>query len=574
LSAATSLPPPSDPAYLRFCRRLVKREFKLGWDSSRYPSSVHSFCPKASARAESRGYYMGWTASDFWSCLSSEYPGSGSEPISSKREFSSFCLHGRPSTRVSTGAPVPDGDYHHPPLPFPFGFGLRVKDIPTVGKTRVIGIPSLNYDVLGPLHRAIYGHLTTRDWLVHGSITPERINKICVGSSQTSVDLVNATDGLRLDVTETILGALLSKSTAIPGGIKELAFTSLYPSLGKGGWVTNGQMMGTYLSFPLLCLHSYCSAMWASRKSGRRGIGVNGDDVVVSHDLPFGEHPDGYEKNVSKTLTSSVTCELNSTVFLRRRGEWCEVRNLRRVGGDSNLKGFRHMAEACQKAGPKWVSAFIRSGLGKRWQLSMEDYGLSTRHRLVWLRALRLRGRGSRVGVPVVPLEDRYRMTDREPTVAEKTAFGIDLFDNGRSIPLVLQKDWSRTQVLKTCSKVGWTTIRSGEAPTLGVCRTRREIRNFAVSDTSPSGRSFLGHLSYEFHRDSPLVPKKSEWLILNPDNPLAPEPRLEEASCQVGDEGRYVLSHGTPDTSRLLARPLLGRLSALCAEGVGDNSG
>jgi len=533
---ATTHPPPSSPAYLQFCRKLVRREFPLGWDQHRYPQAVSSFAPTASARAETKTTKM--TASDHWSDLCTLVGKSFYDfrRTFSKAEFSNLTLHGRP---VRTQAPTPGPEYVHPPLPFERGFSLRVKSIPTVGKSRVIGIPSLNYDLLGPLHRAVYGHLTSRDWLVHGPITEERVNRVCRGKVQTSVDLVNATDGLRLDVTEAILGALLAKTVSVPGGIKELAFASLYPSF-NGGEVVHGQMMGTYLSFPLLCLHSFCAARWAARKSSPVGFMINGDDAGISHDLPLGEYPEGYEKNEAKTLTSTSTVELNSTVFVKVGGKWKEIRHLRRVGAESDYQGFRHMAEACQKAGPRWVSAFVRSGLGKRWAMSPEDLGLSRRHRLVWLRGLKLRGMGSSVeaGRVVQPLNSRYRMVSEEPSMADKIAFGIDLFNVGRSKEGEPEdRNPPRTQVLRTCGP------RLGGGPSL-------------------TGRRFNAFLSHEFWcRFHPEV-KAPEWLVLGPDNPWSQSPRKEEVVEK--EEGAYVLAPRTPYLSRPLCIPLAGRLRYL----------
>nr|UYL94597.1 MAG: RNA-dependent RNA polymerase [Botourmiaviridae sp.] len=364
---------------------------------------------------------------------------------------------------------------------------------------------------------------------MHGTPTAERVAKVCKGSIQTSVDLVNATDGLRLDVTEAILGALLAKTVAVPGAVKELAFASLYPNtnFSKGHQVTHGQMMGTYLSFPLLCLHSYCAASWAGRKSLVKGRLVNGDDVIISHDLPLGDYPDGYQKNEAKTITSPKTCELNSTVFLASRDGWREVRNLRRVGAEVDFRGIRHMADACQRAGPRWVSAFIRSCVGKRWGMSPKDLGLSTRHRLVWLRELRARGKMSDVKIPVPLADPRYLIVDREPSPIEKVEFGIDLFNEGRSVALPIDFNPSRNAVLKT------------QGPRIP--RRTSGSRDFG---------SFLSHSTHLFY-DSLESSKRKVWLVVQPTDDSDPD--YESTSCLVGEEtydgevfsrgGAYVLA-------------------------------
>nr|WAK77902.1 MAG: hypothetical protein [Botourmiaviridae sp.] len=578
--ATATTPSPAPPAdYLKFVRKTVSRLFPLGWDKHRYPQSVHSFSPKSSARAETASGCGGSPADAFWSGRLSDFTSGHPLHRSTKAPFSTFCLTGRWGPQ-----PCPPGSCRSSPylcshcklveeaecfgrdgpedLPYPGGFFLRVKDIPTVGKTRVIGIPSLNYDVLGPMHRAIYGHLCTRDFLMHGTVNSRRIQEVCVGDTQTSVDLTNATDGLNLGVTEAILGTILRKSVAIPGRLQVAAFDSLRPSIFKRsmkgglypyhdfnmGRVSHGQMMGTYLSFPLLCLHSYCAASWAARKSRCRGILVNGDDTIISHDSPLGEYPPGYELNRMKTLSSRVTCELNSTVFTLRAGLWKEVRSLRRFGADLDFKGYQHMAGACQKASPSWVTAFMRSRLGKSWALSAKDLGLSPSHRLVWLRDRRKRGAISNVRFPSLPPDERYELVTERPTIADQVAFGIDLFDNGRSEPPDLGEDpsvWnpSRTAVLKSCPRP-------------------RPVRR------SCSGRVFESEHSYEFSRDvlrlSPTPVRN--WCVLSPDRYWAQSPRREEVFPE--ESGRYILSPCAPPPSDTPVRPLLeGMTRALGTE-------
>jgi len=496
LKEALSNPPPSSPEFLNFCRRKVRKFFPLGWDQGRYLSSVQSFSPQNSARAESLDW--GLRADAFWS----DFAPHGS---SSKAEFSRLALHGKYSPLSSspffTDALNPSARFH-----------LRVKSIPTAGKTRVIGIPSYSYDLLGPLHRSIYGHMVNRKGspFVHGSVTAKRVSDVCKGSVQTSVDLTNATDGLRLDVTEAILGVILSKAVTVPGLIKELACESLYPSVGKGKSISHGQMMGAYLSFPLLCLHSWCAALWAARSSKLRGMAVNGDDVLMSHDLPLGEYPDGYLLNKKKTMTASRAAELNSTVFLLSNKKWRVVNNLRRGGGKSDYAGFCHMASACSSAGPSWVSAFVRSRFGKRWNLGYRDLGLPLSHQLVYHRELRFFGEVTSVKPPAPLLSDRYRMVSSEPSDRDKIAFAIDLFDGGRDVASLEPFNPSRSQCRKTVPR---------RNPLL-----RRRVR----------GRYF--HMP-SYDPKVVKVPKEREWMVLSASRPLSQEPResvVEESRCSA----------------------------------------
>jgi hypothetical protein len=94
--------------------------------------------------------------------------------------------------------------------------------------------------------------------------------------------------------------------------------------------------------------------------------------------------------------------EVNSTVFLEKRGKMREVRNLRRGGFDPNsFAGMLHGAEACRKLGSPWVNAFVRSRIGARWRfLPSQLRFLETYSHAAWKRERSLR-RGGRVSTPL-----------------------------------------------------------------------------------------------------------------------------------------------------------------------------
>jgi len=237
-----------------------------------------------------------------------------------------------------------------------------------------------------------------QSWRLVGPPTEAKISSACVYRYQTSVDLVAATDNLSLDVTEAILGSLLRKSQKIPGPVRLRAFQSLRPLVdcaGEEKEVSHGQMMGSYLSFPLLCLHSYLAALWALR--GEEGnVLVNGDDTLVSANryLEVSDYPSGYIMNDLKTIRSETIAEINSTGFLKGRGgKWREIRHLRRGGFLTDYSGMLHAAKAV--AGSiVWTDAFIRSRIGKKWgflpsQLGLhpKSYVAHERHRSMWNRS-------------------------------------------------------------------------------------------------------------------------------------------------------------------------------------------
>jgi hypothetical protein len=411
---AQSLSPPRPhPDYLCFARKEARRIFKYGWDRS-YPSFCESFSPKHSSREDR-------CKSDLW--WSKAF---------SKREFLACTMAGRP-------------------LPLP-PFKMRFKDVPSVGKVRPMGVPTQRWDILGPLHKSLYDFISTKEWLLSCTADSKRIKKVCTYKYQTSVDLVSATDGLFIPVAEAILGVALAKSKFVPGWICQQSMESLRP-LVRGAEVTHGQMMGCYLSFPLLCLQSYIAARWAARDTDAN-ILVNGDDTIISSRDPPGPYPEGFELNEKKTMSALNAVEINSTVFLRegRRG-WREVKHLRRGGFQGSYSGLVHAASVCKSAGVPWVTAFARLGDARRWKLGPAQLGLPlTNHACYrWHRTLFFQGVRSLYTElrPKLKVPDRYRVVRKsEISEDEQIAFRYDLFDNAREAPSLTKFEPSRVQVL------------------------------------------------------------------------------------------------------------------------------
>jgi hypothetical protein len=339
---AFSNPPPPPQEYLTFLRKEVSRLFPLGWDR-RYDEFVYHHVPNASSRMNGSRADLLWAGR--W------------------KEFRRNCLFGLPADK---------------PLE------ARYKEVLSAGKNRPLLIYHENVDLLGPLHKTIYSFLQSKDWLLCGPPTEGRVSSVCNGRFQTSVDLVNATDNLSLVGTEAILGTLLRKAVRVPGTIKCLAFDSLHPLVDMGGGarseVTNGQMMGSYLSFPLLCLHSYLAALWATRRMDGVNILVNGDDTLISSPLPVlsEDYPPGYILNDKKTIRAENVAEINSTAFLRTRGKWREVRHLRRGSFLTDFPGMLHAA-AATRGSVVWTDAFVRSRIGKKWGFLPSQLGLHSK---------------------------------------------------------------------------------------------------------------------------------------------------------------------------------------------------
>lgn len=338
-----SPPPPPSDEYLQHVRRVCTRIFTPGWDRS-YGSFVGNHSPNPTSRKPRLS-----RADLLWAGRREEF-------------FSK-------TTCESDVVPL---------------LQARYKEVLSAGKLRPLLIFDENVELLAPLHKLLYSRLAKEDWLLCGPPTEERMASVLVNSHQTSVDLVNATDGLSHVVAETILDTLFFSSTEVPRSLRLLAKASLSPLFedaeGVLRRVRHGQMMGAYLSFPLLCLQSYCAASWAARFDSNSRFLVNGDDCVISASryISVQDYPSGFRLNADKTIRAKNVAEVNSTVFLLRGGKWRVVKHLRRGGAMSTkFTGMLHMADAV-RGSPAWESAFVRARLGRRWGFLPSQLGHSS----------------------------------------------------------------------------------------------------------------------------------------------------------------------------------------------------
>jgi hypothetical protein len=400
ISLACSQPPPPSDEYRDFVRAEVTRIFTPGWDRN-YHSFVGSFLPNPSARKDLLS-----RADLLWAGRRGEF----------------------------LTATTSETDLR--PL-----LEARYKEVLSAGKVRPLLIFDEFSDLLGPLHKLLFSHLRKQDWLLVGPPTEKRMTSTCVRACQTSVDLVSATDGLYHCVAEDILDTLFFTSVKIPRSLRALAKASLSPVFrdraGVHRRVRHGQMMGAYLSFPLLCIQSYVAARWAARFDSDARFLVNGDDTVISakRGITVQDYPPGMRLNSDKTIIAQNVAEVNSTAFLRTRGRWREVRHLRRGGAlSSDYAGMLHMAEAVSKAGPAWVDAYQRCRIGRRWGFLPSQIGHTTY--ASWKRERQmLRSRY----FTTLPSADSCQDTTslrwirgRDPSAVEAEALRSFFWENGR----------------------------------------------------------------------------------------------------------------------------------------------
>jgi hypothetical protein len=130
---------------------------------------------------------------------------------------------------------------------------------------------------------------------------------------------------------------ILDHAVAVPRSVGAYALRILRPclwslELEEGGFEmvpSVGQMMGSLLSFPLLCLQNYLAFRWArhvSRESSRLPLLINGDDILFQSSASFAASwaqvvsDVGLVVEPSKTSVSSSFGSLNSTLFRWRDG--------------------------------------------------------------------------------------------------------------------------------------------------------------------------------------------------------------------------------------------------------------
>jgi len=278
------------PDFLLFCSTQIREIFTQGWDKG-YWDQVNGFTPpnKANVRSKKEGTYRSQATKD----------------SSSRGVF-----------RRWAGGQVTS----------PIELGVKATAVLTAGKWRVITLSDPGLSHLLPLHRTIYNRLSKEKWLLRGEARPGEFSEFVrvEGEKMTSGDYEGATDNLNMHVSKHVLRCLLSSATHIPLRVREEALRSLEMEFLFEDSSTlvqkRGQLMGSPLSFPLLCLINFLSFKYAVRREVP--VKINGDDIV------FRARPDEIEKwfafvgesglvvSKGKTLVHGTLLSLNSSYFL------------------------------------------------------------------------------------------------------------------------------------------------------------------------------------------------------------------------------------------------------------------
>nr|AXE72932.1 RNA-dependent RNA polymerase [Aspergillus fumigatus mitovirus 1] len=209
----------------------------------------------------------------------------------------------------------------------------------TKGKARVVTLQnSYVKEVLRPIHEGLYDALSKKDWLVRGELTEDHLRPLVKdrreGEDFISGDYSQATNLISRKATLAVVEVLLESDHLEPEEKRVLwesfeKITHVNCETGRETRLKRGQMMGSYLSFPILCILNrafYLIARYGNqapkvRECDVRPARFNGDDCAFCGDESFyaawvsvTAHY-GMVVNHEKTGRSTKRIELNSRVF-------------------------------------------------------------------------------------------------------------------------------------------------------------------------------------------------------------------------------------------------------------------
>jgi hypothetical protein len=351
-----SKPSPSLPkGYLAFVKREVSRLFPKAWDSS-YEMFCRSTSPPLSAvRSGIKTSCKSFGCRSTGGCLNAFVSPAGKLQFS-QADFLDAVLGGKYIPDTLSG---------------------ELMVVQSSGKPRPLSKFDAEALFLKPLHKTIYGRLSRYPWLCRGK--PDlrffRDAGFREGSGVlVSGDYKSATDGLSQDVARVCLETLLSSACFVPDEVRGFAVESLTPFMSSEDrgipefCPSRGQMMGSYLSFPLLCLQNYLAFRWICKQEGlgKVPLAINGDDILFQSSVAFGDRwmetveSLGFTVERTKTGVSWTHASLNSTLFGWDNGLLAEIRTVR--------FGMLRRAEHCNSLGQSF-SDFLRGLTGDlRWR--------------------------------------------------------------------------------------------------------------------------------------------------------------------------------------------------------------
>jgi hypothetical protein len=216
-----------------------------------------------------------------------------------------------------------------------------LKAVPAKGKERLVTLASANQIRLRPMHDLIYDRISRFEFILRGDAKIDSLCNMTRASNDevfVSGDYESATDNLSSRHSVFILQKLRSRSRNIPYELFDEAIRSMNGTFQVGRdkpgcppkprYVqSNGQMMGNFLSFPLLCITNLLGVVLAfgirqTKRMSREGIlKINGDDIVFRCSLRDSEkwfdsvQQAGLVLSRGKTLVHKRIFSINSTFF-------------------------------------------------------------------------------------------------------------------------------------------------------------------------------------------------------------------------------------------------------------------
>jgi hypothetical protein len=226
-------------------------------------------------------------------------------------------------------------------VPFVGSVEAEAMVVQSAGKPRPLTKFSSEALLLKPLHKSLYNHLSSHSWLLRGDVRKDALDAAGFRESRgtlVSGDYASATDNLSIEVAEAILEEARRNSVFVPPSVWDYALRILRPRVGffdsESGLyervvVTSGQMMGSFLSFPLLCVQNFLAFRYAQSNYGIRGflpLLINGDDILFQSTPGFARFwmdtvlSLGLEVEKTKTSVDPSFGSLNSTLLRWKSG--------------------------------------------------------------------------------------------------------------------------------------------------------------------------------------------------------------------------------------------------------------
>jgi len=202
-------------------------------------------------------------------------------------------------------------------------------------KKRVISKgPPILYTVLRPLWKKVHTILRQHPifCLIGTPITEEILLNVLgsdlkEGEAFLSGDYEAATDNLYSWVSEEIADAI-SEELQLLGIEKRLFIRALTGHLIRGLPQRNGQLMGSIVSFPVLCIANAAASRWAAELAENKPLQlkqckmlINGDDVAIRGKASVYQFwrtitsAFGLKESIGKTFLSTKFVNINSTNF-------------------------------------------------------------------------------------------------------------------------------------------------------------------------------------------------------------------------------------------------------------------